>query len=67
MNIKVINAGGVSFEASSGTYRGSVNINGNRYRTKRYGSKRAAQLALTKLKKLVVVATGSLSSGITRF
>lgn len=67
MNIKVLNAGGVSFEASRGTYRGAVSINGNRYYTKRYPTKRAAQLALAKLKKLIVVASEATQNSTTRF
>lgn len=52
--IRILNSGGVSFESSTSSYRGSVNVNGVRYRTKRYETKRAAQLALTRLKKQIL-------------
>jgi hypothetical protein len=52
--IRILNSGGISFESSTSSYRGSVNVNGVRYRTKRYETKRAAQLALTRLKKQIL-------------
>ena len=49
-----INVGGIHFETNRSAYRGAVTLNGIRYRTKYYPTKRAAQLALNRLKKQLV-------------
>ena len=51
-------AGGVSFESSRTKYRGSVTIEGIRFKTSYYSTKRGAQLALTKLKKEIFTNIG---------
>ncbi len=43
--------GGVSYESNRTQYRGSVTVEGIRFKTRYYRTKRGAQLALTKLKK----------------
>lgn len=51
-----INVGGIHFETNRSAYRGGVTVNGVRYRTKYYSTKRAAQLALNRLKKELSLA-----------
>jgi hypothetical protein len=47
--------GGVSYESARDAYRGSVTINGVRYRTKRFATRLGARRALNLLIKAVSV------------
>lgn len=49
--MKNTNTGGVSFESASNKYRGSINLNGRRFKTKRYPTRIGAKRALTSLIK----------------
>jgi hypothetical protein len=49
--MKNTNVGGVSYETSSNTYRGSINLGGQRFKTKRYPTRIGAKRALTNLIK----------------
>ena len=51
INMKNNNIGGVSYESNRNSYRGSVNIEGRRFRTKRYPTRIGAKRALTSLIK----------------
>lgn len=49
MKLNTKNIGGVSYEVSRKAYRGSVNINGVRYKTKYYPTKMGTRRVLNRL------------------
>jgi hypothetical protein len=52
----VTKLGGISFETKRSGYRGSVNLNGVRYRTKYFATELAAKRALNKLIRTIQVS-----------
>ena len=60
MKNSIVNRGGVSFETARNAYRGSVNVDGVRHRTKYYPTKIGAKRALTAL----INTLSSLNSGL---
>ena len=51
----VVPNGGVSFESRRNAYRGSVSVNGTRYRTGYYTSRRGAMRALSLLRQRILI------------
>lgn len=49
MKLNNKNVGGVSYEVSRKAYRGSITINGKRYRTKYYPTKMGTRRVLNRL------------------
>lgn len=62
-NVVTIPTGGVSFETQRNAYRGSVSVNGMRYRTKYYTSRSSALRALNQLRSQLAI---SLNANATR-